>query len=102
MSNRGWTFKKHVILSFSMSVIMVISHYLYQFLIILFIKNAIGLSFSPNEAASVAIIGGADGPTAIYGTILTNSVAMEYIFFFIVLMLLYSPIKYALNNSFRA
>ena len=29
---------------------------------------AIGLGFAPNEAASIAIIGGADGPTAIYLT----------------------------------
>lgn len=102
MSNRGWTFKKHVLLSFSMSMIMVISHYLYEFLIILFIRYAIGSTFSSKEAASIAIIGGADGPTAFFTTFASNSVAIEYIFFFLVLILLYLPIKNALNNAFRA
>lgn len=34
------------------------------------ILAAIALGFSPNEAASLGIIGGADGPTAIYTTIM--------------------------------
>jgi len=102
MSNRGWTFKKHVVLSFSMSMIMVISHYLYQALTLVYIRYAIGLTFNPNEAASVAIISGADGPTAFFGNFVSSTVASEYIIFFLVLIFLYTPIKNALNNAFRA
>jgi carboxybiotin decarboxylase len=40
-----------------------------QFGIFLAFFGALFLSFTPSEAASIAIIGGADGPTAIYTTI---------------------------------
>lgn len=40
-----------------------------QFGIFLAFFGALFLSFTPEEAASIAIIGGADGPTAIYTTI---------------------------------
>lgn len=39
-----------------------------QFGIVIAFVLAIVLGFTPNEAASIAIIGGADGPTAIYTT----------------------------------
>lgn len=39
-----------------------------QFGIVIAFVLAIALGFTPNEAASIAIIGGADGPTAIYTT----------------------------------
>ena len=102
MSNRGWTFKKHVMLSFSITMVMVMTHYLYILMINMLLRYEVGFLVDQNEAASVAIIGGADGPTAVYGTFISNSVMFEYIFFFLILLLLYSPIKSALNNAFRA
>lgn len=105
MHSRRWTFKKHIVFSFVATMICAISHYLYQWLVIvLYAARIVGSSiFSVNEAASIAIIGGADGPTANYGGLagILGNVYSEYIFLFLVMLLLYGPTKKILNNTFQ-
>ena len=106
MSNRRWTFKKHVVLSFVATMISAISHYIFQWLmIVLAVTKNLGTSFfGGNQASSVGIISGADGPTAVYTTFsgLLSNVYSEYIFLFLVMILLYGPTKRALNTTFQA
>ncbi len=106
MQNRRWTFKKHVVFAFIATMISAISHYLYQWLVIVLyaVKIFGGSIFGGYEAASIAIIGGADGPTANYGGLsgIVGNVYSEYIFLFLVMILLFGPTKKVLNNTFKA
>ena len=76
-----WTFMKHFIGSVVIVIIAVIA------------KSAF---FTPHSAASIGIIGGADGPTAIYTSGVVSGVVGYGIFLlgFVVLLLLYLPYKF--------
>jgi len=73
----NWSFKKHVILSSGIT------------LAVMLLRN-----FFSNEAASIGIIGGSDGPTAIFlagnpvSTFLIPNVVL-----FTILLVLYKPFK---------
>lgn len=106
MLTRRWTFRKHIALSAVVTMISAMSHYIYQWLILVLTVQLLGdgIEVLDETAASIAIIGGADGPTALYTAmpLLLRNPAVEYIFFFLVMLLLYIPIKKALNLAFRA
>ncbi len=106
MQNRRWTFKKHVVFAFIATMISAISHYLYQWLVIvLYAAKMVGSSiYRGNEAASIAMIGGADGPGAIYGGLpgILGNAYSEYMFLFLIMIFLYGPTKKVLNNTFKA
>jgi hypothetical protein len=86
-----WNFRKHVVMSIMFLAVNAIVEYILKYLYAL---SLVGESvLSRNSAASIAIIGGADGPTAIFGSpilVLVNEYGKDFILF-IVLLLLYWP-----------
>ena len=89
-----WNFKRHLVLSFAITGLAFLSE------VIVDAISAAGLlsghigSSGGNQAASIGIIGGADGPTAIFVTgpsvfFLLN----RYSVLFLILLLLYFPVK---------
>ncbi len=87
---KQWTFIKHLVCTLIVISIVFISRYI-AILFKLF-RTSI---FTPHSAASVAIIRGADGPTAGYGVSSWNFLLGygEFIITFIILLLLYWPFK---------
>ena len=85
---RKWSLKMHIGVS---SLIML----LFQFISGFFNTN--------RQAASIGIIGGADGPTAIFitGKIADRLFSINYysIFLFIILLLLYKPVKLRIERK---
>ncbi len=99
---KNWTFRKHLLLSVAITGTVyfgIFVSYVFSF------SKLIGLDnlFEKNEAASIAIIGGADGPTAVFAT--GNTLYMfllnKYVLLFFVLLLSFIPMKWLLNRHFR-
>ncbi len=93
---KTWSFKKHALFSIITSIIIVSVVYIFQILRVMKLIN-----FAKNETGAIAIIGGADGPTAIYTTAsdpLAQFLAKVWLLVpitivFLLLLLIYKPIK---------
>lgn len=86
-----WNFKKHFITSLAVVFLAINTSYISDYLFLVgIVRDSI---FSADSAASIAIIGGSDGPTAIYRTYGSISDWGEYIVFMIVLLSLYWPFR---------
>ena len=73
-------------------------HFVFCFVIWLIIRN---INFTPNQASSIGIIGGADGPTAIF---ITGKI-YPYILRDVVLIIslvLYFPVKKIFKRAFKS
>lgn len=88
---KKYNFRIHLILSLCMSICI----------------NVIRHIYSVEEAYSVGIIGGADGPTVIYGSDNISYLLMKciivinkfsFIPIFIILVLMYKPVKYIIEK----
>lgn len=89
-----WNIKRHLVLSFAITGLAFLSE------VIVDAISAAGLlvghvdSFGGNQAASIGIIGGADGPTAIFVTgPSVFSLINRYVVLLFILLLLYLPVK---------
>lgn len=80
-----WDFKKHIVFSSMTAFVLTIMSYFLPLLSI--------FSFFGPEAASIGIIGGADGPTAVYLTSRGSRHFSVYLILFLVTLTLYKPIK---------
>lgn len=96
MTENHWRFNQHVKLSFIATLITIVSQYIFRLLLLM-----VPIFWSPHEAASIAIIGGADGPTAIYTTIARGDLLMligQAILIFLTWIALYKPISKLLKK----
>lgn len=94
-----WTIKKHFIAALVLVIISVFSTVLVMYGPLLI--GLIGLFSNGNEAVSIGIIGGADGPTAIYVTKSTAPFSWfnNHVVMFIILMGLYKPTKWFMEKG---
>ncbi len=100
MKIRKWTFKKHLALSVVLTALTVLDDILrVTFLPVLAYVNGKIMSM---EAASVGIIGGADGPTAIFvaDKVVEGHIRSKVIVFLVYLMLYY-PAKKMFNSIWK-
>ncbi|MEJ8553083.1 hypothetical protein [Tepidibacter sp. Z1-5] len=88
---KKYDFKIHLIISLCMSMIISLIRYIH----------------SAKEAYSIGVIGGADGPTVIYGSDNISYLLIKFLFIinkfcfipvFIILVLLYKPVKYSIDK----
>lgn len=88
---KKYNFRMYLILSLFMSICI----------------NVIRHIYSVEEAYSVGIIGGADGPTVIYGSDNISYLLMKFIIvinkfsfmpIFVILVLMYKPVKYIIEK----
>lgn len=100
MSITRWTFLRHVVISIVVTIIAILSNLISSIGLIL-MDNNIPI-FGGNQASSIAIIGGADGPTAFYTTINFSSIfeMSSYFVLFLILVALYKPFCHLLNKVF--
>lgn len=98
---KQWTFGKHFITSIIVLLIFFLSKYASSLLAGV---GIIGIDiFSPHEAASVAIISGSDGPTAIYTSGYKGLVYSygEYLVALIIMLILYLPFSRYLDRVYN-
>lgn len=100
-NKRQWTFLKHVIFSIVITLIVYISSIILEFGSIIFKLGGLDL-FGKHQAASIAIIGGADGPTAIYTTMGFPMwlILNRYMVLFLILLVFYKPFNRLLVKVF--
>lgn len=90
----SWNFTKHFIFSLLITVF-------FSLLLPLLFKVIIGLP-SKTTDSSIGIIGGADGPTAIFLTTSNNYFSLWSIVLFVIMLILYKPIKMLIEKTFKS
>lgn len=90
---KNWNFKKHFYFCLGLTIFFL---WLFKYIFVL----SLFLSTLKNHPQSIGIIGGADGPTAIYLASSTSSFITYFCILFLIGLVSYIPLKKHLLNRY--